>query len=483
VFFLLTFHGKFVGFHDETWELRQTDISDGTPNLVIEIIANEGRLYRRGTDGALGKCPGLPFRIRHKPDDLITIEQANLLLCALPDGAVVTNRHVADAWESFRLLSQDELSFLLSLYRHGAYSTTLSYLLTPGSIRPAPEFMLSGGPMSFHMRSFSDALAGRRASKLTLDLHFDGWKLERLRLFRPLIYVTAFGHPLIFECMRLMLQSLVTFGDYRGEVAIITDRVAGGVLEHVPAELRGGTHVLNVPAFDALDFTIARYRIADLIDTSIYQPILSLDTDIVCNAPITPLLLDVARADRLCLAREGDLFASSHFWGATLIEQDTAATAALPDGLNTGVLGIPNHHIADDVFPAILRTRYEYSRTTGIRHPLPAEDQPFTNYVVHKLKAYDTTAFVDRVVNAKGQFDRPFSEYVRCGLVHFCGGIGNAAPKHMTMTAYIDYLNETGGDEAKRASANAIDTLPMEAQWAPLRDRTRKPALWRDAPT
>ena len=63
----------------------------------------------------------------------------------------------------------------------------------------------------------SRTLAGR------LTLLRDGWRIEQICQYRPLIYYAAFDRPEILEQLAISVRSLIEFGRYQGPIVVLTD--------------------------------------------------------------------------------------------------------------------------------------------------------------------------------------------------------------------------------------------------------------------
>ena len=64
-------------------------------------------------------------------------------------------------------------------------------------------------------------------------------------VIRPLIYTTVYGGNEYYECLQIMLASLIEFEGYHGNVAVFCDREENEVISYVPEALRHRLHLVK----------------------------------------------------------------------------------------------------------------------------------------------------------------------------------------------------------------------------------------------
>jgi hypothetical protein len=64
-----------------------------------------------------------------------------------------------------------------------------------------------------------------------LTLLRDGWRIDQICLYRPLIYYSVFREAEYIEQFAISLRSLIEFGCYQGPIVVLTD--------HLPQSLGG----------------------------------------------------------------------------------------------------------------------------------------------------------------------------------------------------------------------------------------------------
>ena len=124
-----------------------------------------------------------------------------------------------------------------------------------------------------------------------LTLLRDGWRIDQICQYRPLIYYAAFGSPEIFEQFAISVRSLIEFGHYQGPIVVLTDQTpeAPGRTSS-PAEDLARVALLQFQPSDRPGFMAARYLILDWPDAWRFQPLLYVDTDTVFDRDVTPML-------------------------------------------------------------------------------------------------------------------------------------------------------------------------------------------------
>ncbi len=268
-----------------------------------------------------------------------------------------------------------------------------------------------------------------------LTLLRDGWRIAQIYRYRPLVYYAAFGSPTMMRQFAASLYSLVTAGAYQGDVAVLTDRTDAEIRTLVPPAMRGSVVVLRCEAADRTGYTAARLAITGWRDAWNFQPLLYVDTDILFDLAVAPMLHAIARSDRISAPVEPtELLATSVFVGEWLfIEDNCSPGAAL--GFNTGTLGIPNlarHARSLDLIGRIMRN---HSSLYG-REALPYADQAAANYVSYRVADVDIE-LISPFVRLAGVAASPSAKR---GLVHFCWIPGADARVEAMQT----YMRELG---------------------------------------
>nr|WP_294518762.1 hypothetical protein [uncultured Rhodopila sp.] len=273
-----------------------------------------------------------------------------------------------------------------------------------------------------------------------------GWRVASFRQFRPLVYFSAFGSPDIFACLKLAVSSLVERGRWQWDVLVLT---AADTIDTVrtllaPCGLGERLHLAVIePASGQLGWYLARYRLDAHPIMRTAQPLLYLDVDMICDAPLEPLLAALAVSPAINACAEGRLDeggpdSGGHWFGWRLMQDDGMPFDPSAPGFSSGALGMASAESADIPFSLILRSRYADAMDPNGGHKLASKDQAFANYVLRKLGRHET-GLLPRVLNLHrlGGALHPNPADAR-GLVHFLGA--PVGEKVKAMQAYLDCL-------------------------------------------
>ena len=453
---LVTCHGTMLYYDEEAQCLRHGAVKNVPHNLrlkrgserpILELCLDGGRTVsiNRTTQGRLSWDPrartdagGISFDQIPLPGAQIAMRSCGLFLCAEPDGRVLLDRFACGPWETFLPLGQDELKSLVLLTTERWLCVGCRMLVSPAL---HPGFVCRIGELSLGLEDLLGRLAAEPDPGRQFHVVFDGWKVERLLLYRPLIYFAAFGDRKIFDCLSLAVRSVLEIGGYTGRIALLSNVTEAELHELVPDEVHRFIDLYYVPASDRLDFTLARYKIVEFDAFRQFQPLLYMDTDVICNARIDDLLADIMQAHGACFSLELELHHPGDFYGTSLFRQDPTASVDAACGFTSGIIGLPNRH-AFPMLSRVVETAYSYAASVGSRSALSFLDQPIANYVFHKFGDFDSAVLTARTENLLGGFAKADRLLARRGLVHFCGGIGNADPKLVAMQRYLDVLRQ-----------------------------------------
>ena len=202
---------------------------------------------------------------------------------------------------------------------------------------------------------------------------------------------------------------------------------------------------------DLLDWCCARYRLNAFPGLRSAQPLLYLDTDVICDRPIDDLMLGLIGSNTINVRQEGRLdegaaTSAGHWFGWRLLAADGVPFDPMSPGFSSGAIGCANAAVAQPHFDAILASTYGHACSTANRDYFEGYDQPFANYVLRKRRCFATnllnrTLWIHRV--AANHITVPDSGSAT-GLVHFTGGVGLGAPKRVAMERCITALRTYG---------------------------------------
>jgi hypothetical protein len=325
-------------------------------------------------------------------------------------------------------------------------------LITPQEVRFTRDFRLLMGELNLDLRTYArrgvePVPPGFPDAAFVSVLH-QGWRAERLFPYRPLIYFGAFGDESIFQCLEIALASLDRFAEWPGSILILTDRAPDALAPLIPERFRPRLHIHRSNPGDVLGFTLARYAVGSVAIAHTHQPLLYVDADVVFDGDLTALTIDVLLSGRACFLPEREMF-DYDFYGEPLFRADDGFRPSYKRGLSSGAIGLPSLAQVADSFRLILEIADAYPETAANRDLFCCYDQPFANYVFHKLGGFDATVLPRHA-------SLHHSSYAdvkdRKGFVHFCGGVGVSAPKLVRMAQYFDDLSRL---QSERAVAKA----------------------------
>ena len=464
---LLTFFGTIVYLDASTSSLRHGRIGTVADNVTITgdgdswilMLTTEGRAEPIGDLGP-GGCrfmPGdkSPCRLQIKSHYRVgthTLDWSGRLLTAEADGSISLFRDTAGDWEAFFLMEADELAELTFILQNCWIQRAPLRVFDQSEMALGNGFELHVGDVRLDLAEMLRVIRVQAHSRPSVALEFVAtyhrWKLLSLRLFRPLVYLVAYGRDEILACADIAIRSLRAVGG--GGAAL---RGASGTMSAQDVRL------VAVQAHDTLDFALTRYKAVELPEFRQYQPVLYIDTDVVCNAPLDGLFHELCFSDAVHALSEGPVFHDADFYGKTLFEQDPCVARADELGISTGILGFRNVGCVAVPFKAILDGSYGFARGAMQRDYFPAFDQPFANYVFRKwfsaIRPLEGRAVVNLYID-----DPSVRPEDRLGLIHFAGGVGNASPKIERMRVYLEMI--TQGEAAHAATDEGSGATSVE---------------------
>jgi hypothetical protein len=256
--------------------------------------------------------------------------------------------------------------------------------------------------------------------------------------FRPLIYFTVYGGDQYYACLRLALHALAEHAAFDGTLCVAADRPRGAVRRLIPSAFEGRWLHRDTTAEAGL---FARYDIESW-GLEGYSPILYLDSDVIINAPLTPLLTRLAGSRRVHAGTSNHFV--PHLAGSPHSEHD----ADLADWFGAFLFG-HDPRLADRPFAmggsgtigfaTIADARLAFEAVRALRRSVSAEilakygDQPLFNYALHTLDCGDFTTLDPFIELARHAGE---CSTARRGLMHFHAGVGNVRVKHESMLAY-----------------------------------------------
>lgn len=436
-FALVSWHGTVCTFGSRGSVLKHEYIPELSDDREVVVVGSSDDapntldrcLTRPVGESIVETVPGLV-------DDSIGVRLNGTYLSAEPGGVLRTDLAHLREWESFFPVPAENLLAIKELLRADWIS---SHDLIRLGGRDIVRKLVSVGddrikPQSLSL-DFSLAMekSERRAQTDRVDVVREGWKRERFDRFRPLIYFVVCGHGLLDQ-FRLAIDSLWNFANYRDEVLIITDIDDKFIFEHIPENMKEKCFTKRIVVSDYLDVVCSRLSICNFSDLVEYQPVIYSDLDVIFDAPVESILIEILNAEGFDAQTEGD--------GPAREKESTGARFFADDnllgyedcGFNSGILGIPGMRRWGRELNLILNAVAEFVERRG-RESLAGREQYIANYILAK-----TRMFVPRVVHRStwvpmDRLDPSGSR--RKGFVHFWPF---GAERTAAMSRYLDVL-------------------------------------------
>lgn len=441
--FLLTWHGTLL------CRLRQggglvhrppSPVADDVQPVVLDLPIEQLQPgFGHHLRATLPELPVNPpgelqrFRLQWAGDQrTVTLQHQTTFLSADPTSDRVLFRTEAGGMETFLPLSPADLDALRAIL-------SSSWLIRSSGVpveRPTTGklFHLHVGDLAADLRFQLPFDLASWPDRLTLLR--DGWRIDQICQYRPLIYYAAFDSPEILQQFALSVRSLIEFGRYQGPIVVLTDQAPQALARFLPPDDLARVAVLPFHPSDRPGYMAARYFIPDWPDARRFQPLLYVDTDIVFDSDVTPMLRAVATSDHITAPIELlSPLAANPALGATLLQRDFCSPG-FTAGFNTGTLGIPNLRAHAGTLRLIRRIIMNHAALHG-RMALPYVDQKIANYVSFRLDHVDT-GLISRFVRFAGGDAHTGN---RCGLVHFWP-VAGAAARAQAMRDYLTRLRE-----------------------------------------
>ncbi|WP_325677167.1 hypothetical protein [Rhodopila sp.] len=297
-----------------------------------------------------------------------------------------------------------------------------------------PGFLLRIGGLTVDLRWNMPLDLAEFPHRLTLLR--DGWRIDRVFRYRPLVVYTAFGDPHVMAELSISLQSLTGPSGYDGDVAVLTDFATEQMQALRPRDMKGHLVIIRCEAADAAARDAARLAVTGWPDAFSFQPVLSVDTAVMFDRPLGPVLESLAMGDRIIAPGMGEAALEwAEAYGGSLLLDDAWDPADL-NGFSASVLGIPNlgrHAPTLELIGRIVRNR---ACLFG-RNALSAPVQAVANYVSFRQAQFDT----DTLTGVLRRADGVVEDEDACGMVHF----GDMPPGEDRLAAMRSYLCVLGG--------------------------------------
>ncbi len=381
---------------------------------------------------------------------LLAIRGPSGFLAAPPDGTTTMNSPEPHGWEFFGTVGRPGLVDLIALCRASWLRVGTRTLVEPHDIGLTSHVGFRFGGHSYPIAG-NLPLSGSSGRPRNL-LFRDGWIVEEIRRFEPLVYFVLMGAGAYAEQLRLATRSLVEFGRYRGRVLVITDQPHHAVEALLPEALHPGLATMDVASSGKIDAVLARLMLAEYPGAERFTPILYSDTDVIFDQPLIPFLQEALLGGRMSAQSEPwNRLPDSDAAGGDLFRADPIPFRD-EIGFNAGVWAMPGGLDSLQILDAVRHSVSRYLEING-RDSLPWLDQAMGNYVLRKLDAFDA-----RLITAATrlyQSYEPLEVTNPAGFVHFWPVAASAHERVVAMADYVERLHLERFIRAKAAKTAA----------------------------
>lgn len=363
------------------------------------------------------------------------LKSGDRYLTARPDGSVRVLPAHKNSWERFLVLTRKEFENL-HFFISNSWMDENGAVVKASDIISREDMQISVGSHSFSISETfldnSDSFVSRtRAEHISeIVLWRDMWMPHRYKLYRPLVYFCAFGISYL-DILELSLQSLSEFGQYQGDILIVSDLDEATLRKHCPAVALFKCHVWTLYGQDGLDFYSARFRIAQWKPIYQFSPLLYMDTDVIVDNDINSTFEKIFLSNGI--SAQTEFFSRLNInpsIGSQLFERDARCHSRnlnVP-GFNSGIFSVPRIEDFDFVLNLILACIYRFSAKEKNRNALTHFDQSIANYIAVLTESFNFDLLTERVCYyssgaiRSNDFHTPEREQMLyTGFVHFWG--------------------------------------------------------------
>lgn len=371
------------------------------------------------------------LKAKNFSNNYVYFEKNGFYLSSNPDGSVDFKVYM-EVYEKFYLVSESCLP--LKLLHDSWFSSDQNRVVDKSEIKFISDFRMDFGGVVISLNSIDNYSYIQDDKEITIV--YDGFKIDRIYRYRPLIYLSSFGREQSFTLLNMCIRSIEAHGCYSGDYLVVTNKPEDYIYRLLDFLPRSRIKIAAMPVIDEADMVCARFKVAALPIMQAYQPILYTDTDVICNSSVQVLFAEILRGiERIYVKAEGEL--SLDPYGGYLTSRDENAHIVPPKvGFSTGVIGFKSTATIAQDFTSIVNCIYSQIQAGTDRHSHQVYDQPVANYYYNKLSTYNVLA-IDRFVHGWPPIE---NEHITGkGLIHFCGGVG---PMHKIdrIKSYFNYV-------------------------------------------
>jgi len=203
---------------------------------------------------------------------------------------------------------------------------------------------------------------------------------------KPLVYYSVYGDSKYVEMLDLSLQSLYEFGNYRGDILILTDQALIknlSQLEILNSFQSYDFHVLK-NEFNIASGLLNRYSVHSYANLEQYDCVLYLDVDVLLANDIS-FLFKICNIKKLYVACEDEFLINSIPWfgeGIFANEEVADINTRLIRSINSGIFMFND--------PQIIKDLANFMKEEAVRFaPIPPSfEQGIFNVYFYRTKKY-----------------------------------------------------------------------------------------------
>lgn len=437
--YIIDFHGKILSNKNNA--LHFCEIVDISKNDCVMFDSDNLRLTYAGVDICVNEVDGVFHALAsNKASSYIEMDNAffyysskNIFLSSNEDGQLLLTK-LRERWEKFLPITEDMFLFLRSISLHGLHYTDNDQIIDKGSIE-LKSFAIQDGINNFPMEYNLDISIKNKNIYIA-----DKFACIRKIAFRnPAVYFCALSSKEILTSVFASIESYSLYSEVDFSYVIFTN-VENVKIPQTISHNR--IEIINVESIGLIDHVYKRYEKEVIEKMCLYNPVIYSDADIVCNNSLKSLENYLTKTENIIVNTEDRYDAptieNSGWFIASFKKDDALLRDTEIDAINSGFFGYSSKENMMDVSRMISIISKNIIKRHGLSHW--AYDQSAFNYAIIKNGNYDKEYLKPLTQNWPSA---NFHEIPLCGIVHFCGGVGNFSSKSEKMRSYMMYLKNT----------------------------------------
>ncbi|MBS1101129.1 hypothetical protein JK170_12955, partial [Gluconobacter sphaericus] len=214
-FFLISSWNTILDFDENSNNLVCREINNKLPSVTVDVKDNKAEIKIHNAEPIsvsedMGLKSGLGstvFDIKYPPRSgpYISLMFHGLYMSATSTGSVTVDKTRNFSWETFRIISKEDLNNLSHFLNNSWYIRSQKKIISHHEIAVSDDFTIQiGNFFSTNTEDLIEALA--KSNPKEVILFHDVWKTEFLDLYKPAVYYCSFGRPEGFECLKMSIS-------------------------------------------------------------------------------------------------------------------------------------------------------------------------------------------------------------------------------------------------------------------------------------